>query len=68
MNAIFSTPAAAASLRAVSRNTAQQSMPSTDPDGPTRCASWIAVSPNPQPTSSTLSPSRTFSDGNILAL
>ena len=43
-------------------------MPSTYPAGPTRFASSIAVSPKPQPTSTTRPPSGTASCGKIAAL
>src|SRR5215207_1116340 len=62
------TPAALASRRPNSRNPPQQSTARTEPVGPTRPASSIAVSPKPQPASTTLSPLRTASAGKILAL
>ena len=49
-------PAASASARPASMKAPQQSRPTTEPAGPTRRASSIAVSPQPHPTSSRLSP------------
>jgi hypothetical protein len=51
-----------------SRKPSQQSTASTEPVGPTRRASSIAVSPKPQPASITLSPLPTCNDGKIFSL
>ena len=61
-------PAARASRRPYSRKPSQQSTASTEPVGPTRRASSIAVSPKPQPASITLSPLLTCNDGKIFSL
>src|SRR5579862_3705876 len=61
-------PAALASLRPYSRKASQQSTASTDPVGPTRRESLMAVSPKPQPASTTLSPGLTGSVGKIASL
>ena len=55
-NSALSTPAAAASSRAMSRNGSQQSVPTTWPPGRMRSAICSVVSPKPQPMSSTRSP------------
>src|SRR5215475_7419355 len=62
------TPTALAPLRPNSRNASQQSTAKTDPEGPTRRANLIAVSPKPQPASITLSPSFTGKLGKIASL
>ena len=46
----------------------QQSMATTRPSGPTLRASSMAVSPKPQPTSSTVSPGLTGRRGSTSAL
>src|ERR1051326_6062473 len=61
-------PAALASLRPYSRKASQQSTASTDPEGPTKRASFIAVSPKPQPASTTLSPGLTGRVGKMASL
>src|SRR6516162_857524 len=65
---MLSMPAALASRRPYSRKPSQQSTASTEPFGPTRRASCMAVSPNPQPASTTASPARTAREGNTFAL
>ena len=61
-------PAALASCRPNSRKPSQQSIASTEPVGPTILASLMAVSPKPQPTSTTLSPGLTRRVGKIASL
>src|SRR3974390_416058 len=61
-------PAALASLRPNSRKASQQSTAKTDPEGPTNLDSLIAVSPKPQPASTTLSPALTDNVGKIASL
>src|SRR4051812_41776982 len=56
-NVTLVSPAALASRRPYSRKPSQQSTASTEPVGPTKRASSIAVSPKPQPASTTLSAS-----------
>src|SRR5688572_33175032 len=60
--------ASRASLHPYSRNGLQQSIPRTEPLGPTRLASSMAVSPNPHPMSTTWSPSLTLREAKIFAL
>lgn len=64
----LASPRARTAARAKSRNASQQSIPTTLPVGPTLSASFRDVSPKPQPTSSTWSPSRTGSAGNTASL
>src|SRR5450759_3404293 len=68
MNETFCKPSLAASFLPYSRNASQQSSPTTLLFRPTRRASFMAVSPKPQPISRTLSPSLTGNDGKIASL